>query len=43
MPSIHQNDLSLKAFMECEERPLGKMQAKISKYLEFAKESKMKE
>jgi hypothetical protein len=41
MPSIHQNDLSLKAFMDGEERPLHKLQMRILKYFENAREVKM--
>lgn len=34
MPSIHQNDLSMKTFLESEDKTIKKMQAKILKFYE---------
>lgn len=43
MPSIHQNDLSLKTFIDFEEKGLKKTQLKVLKLYETLKENRMAE
>ena len=43
MPSIHQNDISMKTFIEGEEKGLRKIQIKIMKLYEQWKETRMME
>jgi hypothetical protein len=41
MPSIHQNDLTMKTFIESEDKGIKKIQAKIMKLYEQYKDNKM--
>jgi len=43
MPSIHQNDLSMKTFLEGDDKGTKKMQGKILKFYENFKEIKLAE
>lgn len=43
MPSIHQNDLTMKTFIEAEDKGIKKIQLKMMKLYEQFKDSKMME